>query len=70
MSLDERHLQLRRRLDKLGFNQPLPIGALGLVTALLDDLLQVNSILTGFFLNIKFSFIIFLDYRKFKRGKR
>lgn len=46
MSLDERHLQLRKRLDKLGFNQPLPIGALGLATALLDDLLQASSLIS------------------------
>lgn len=43
MSLDKRHLQLRQQLDALGFNQPLPIGALGLVSALLDDLIQTTE---------------------------
>lgn len=43
MSLDKRHLQLRQQLDALGFNQPLPIGALGLVTALLDDLIHTTE---------------------------
>uniref|UniRef100_A0A336K4M7 CSON010707 protein n=1 Tax=Culicoides sonorensis TaxID=179676 RepID=A0A336K4M7_CULSO len=43
MSLDERHLQLRKHLDKLGFNQPLPIGAIGLVSALVDDLIQTTE---------------------------
>ncbi|XP_063697169.1 centrosomal protein of 135 kDa-like [Culicoides brevitarsis] len=43
MSLDEKQLQLRKHLDKLGFHQPLPIGAIGLVSALVDDLIQTTE---------------------------
>lgn len=38
MNIDARHKLLREKLDSLGFTQPLPIGSLAIVSALLDDL--------------------------------
>lgn len=45
MNLDNRYALLRNKLDNLGFSQPLPIGALSIVSAILDDLiLTTNSL--------------------------
>lgn len=38
MDINARHKLLREKLDSLGFTQPLPIGSLAIVSALLDDL--------------------------------
>lgn len=43
MDLDSRYSLVRDKLYTLGFDQPLPIGSLGLVTALLDDLVKTTS---------------------------
>lgn len=40
---DMRHNGLRKRLDVLGFTQPLPLGAVPLVGALLEDLIQTTE---------------------------
>lgn len=45
MNADNRYSLLRNKLDTLGFTQPLPIGALSIVSAILDDLvLTTNSL--------------------------
>lgn len=45
MDVDARYSVLREKLDTLGFTQPLPIGSLAVVTAILDDLiLTTNSL--------------------------
>lgn len=45
MNVDNRYSLLRNKLDTLGFTQPLPIGALSIVSAILDDLvLTTNSL--------------------------
>lgn len=41
--INERHSYLRNKLDILGFNQPLPIGALSVVSAILDDLIKTTD---------------------------
>lgn len=38
-----RHGDIRQKLDALGFCQPLPSGALGLVGAILEDLLKTTD---------------------------
>lgn len=38
MGIDARHKLLREKLDSMGFTQPLPIGSLAIVSALLDDI--------------------------------
>lgn len=43
MDIEARHALLRSKLDKLGFNQPLPIGSFAIVTALLNDLVLTTS---------------------------
>lgn len=43
MNIDARHKLLREKLDSLGFSQPLPIGSLAIVSALLDDLVLSNK---------------------------
>jgi len=43
MDIDSRYTTIRNRLDTLGFCQPLPIGALGVVSAILDDLIQTTD---------------------------
>lgn len=43
MDLDSRYSIVRDKLYTLGFDQPLPIGSLGIVTALLDDLVKTTS---------------------------
>ncbi|XP_058173833.1 centrosomal protein of 135 kDa [Anopheles ziemanni] len=43
MEIEERHSELRRRLDVLGFGHPLPLGAIGIVSAILDDLIQTSE---------------------------
>ncbi|XP_055614465.1 centrosomal protein of 135 kDa-like [Uranotaenia lowii] len=40
IDIDSLHVDLRKRLDLLGFNHPLPIGAIGIVSAILDDLIK------------------------------
>ena len=42
-SSEMKHNGLRKRLDVLGFTQPLPLGAVPLVGALLDDLIQTTE---------------------------
>lgn len=45
MNNDNRYALLRNKLDAMGFTQPLPIGALSIVSAILDDLvLTTNSL--------------------------
>lgn len=45
MDVDARYSLLRDKLDTLGFTQPLPIGSLAIVAAILDDLiLTTNSL--------------------------
>lgn len=41
--LNERHSYLRNKLDILGFKQPLPIGAISVVGAILDDLIKTTE---------------------------
>lgn len=43
MDLDTRYTITRERAYSLGFDQPLPIGSLAIVTALLDELLQSSA---------------------------
>lgn len=43
MDIDARHSLLRAKLNNLGFTQPLPIGSLAIVSALLDDLVLTNK---------------------------
>lgn len=43
MSLDATYSIIRDKLYSLGFDQPLPIGSLPIVTALLDDLLKTGD---------------------------
>ncbi|XP_058833557.1 centrosomal protein of 135 kDa [Topomyia yanbarensis] len=43
MDLDALHSDLRKRLDVLGFNHPLPLGAIGIVSAILDDLIKTSE---------------------------
>lgn len=38
-----RHGDIRQKLDALGFCQPLPTGALGVVGAILEDLLKTTD---------------------------
>ncbi|XP_050097356.1 centrosomal protein of 135 kDa [Anopheles aquasalis] len=40
MDIESRHSELRQRLDHLGFGHPLPLSAIGIVSAILDDLIQ------------------------------
>ncbi|XP_058066585.1 centrosomal protein of 135 kDa [Anopheles bellator] len=40
MDIETRHSELRQRLDCLGFGHPLPLSAIGIVSAILDDLIQ------------------------------
>ncbi|XP_055621709.1 centrosomal protein of 135 kDa isoform X2 [Toxorhynchites rutilus septentrionalis] len=41
--MDLLHSDLRKRLDVLGFNHPLPLGAIGIVSAILDDLIKTSE---------------------------
>lgn len=41
--LDNRHASIREKLYTFGFEQPLPINAMGLVSALLDDLIKTTE---------------------------
>uniref|UniRef100_A0A499FV14 Centrosomal protein of 135 kDa n=1 Tax=Anopheles farauti TaxID=69004 RepID=A0A499FV14_9DIPT len=43
MEIEARHSDLRNRLDGLGFGQPLPLSAIGIVSAILDDLIQTSE---------------------------
>lgn len=43
MDIDALHSDLRKRLDVLGFNHPLPLGAIGIVSAILDDLIKTSE---------------------------
>ncbi|XP_053683707.1 centrosomal protein of 135 kDa [Sabethes cyaneus] len=43
MDIDALHCDLRKRLDVLGFNHPLPLGAIGIVSAILDDLIKTSE---------------------------
>uniref|UniRef100_A0AAG5DMN2 Uncharacterized protein n=1 Tax=Anopheles atroparvus TaxID=41427 RepID=A0AAG5DMN2_ANOAO len=43
MEIEARHSELRKRLDLLGFGHPLPLGAIGIVSAILDDLIQTSE---------------------------
>uniref|UniRef100_A0A182N2Z7 Centrosomal protein of 135 kDa n=1 Tax=Anopheles dirus TaxID=7168 RepID=A0A182N2Z7_9DIPT len=43
MEIEARHNDLRNRLDGLGFGQPLPLSAIGIVSAILDDLIQTSE---------------------------
>ena len=43
MNFDTEYSKIREQLYKLGFDQPLPIGSLPIVTALLDDLIIQTS---------------------------
>ncbi|KFB46792.1 AGAP010985-PA-like protein [Anopheles sinensis] len=43
MEIEDRHSELRKRLDVLGFGHPLPLGAIGIVSAILDDLIQTSE---------------------------
>lgn len=43
MDLDTRYAITRDRAYSLGFEQPLPIGSLAIVTALLDELVQTSG---------------------------
>lgn len=42
-SSDMKHNGLRKRLDVLGFSQPLPLGAVPLVGAILEDLIRTTE---------------------------
>uniref|UniRef100_A0A182NZX5 Uncharacterized protein n=1 Tax=Anopheles epiroticus TaxID=199890 RepID=A0A182NZX5_9DIPT len=43
MEIEARHSELRKRLDGLGFGHPLPLSAIGIVSAILDDLIQTSE---------------------------
>ncbi|GAB0100568.1 centrosomal protein of 135 kDa [Sergentomyia squamirostris] len=43
MDIDVRQKNLRKKLDLLGFRQQLPVSAVGLVSALLEDLLKTTE---------------------------
>lgn len=43
MNLDKRYTLLRDKLDNLGFSQPLPIGALSIVSSILDELIFTSN---------------------------
>nr|XP_049466125.1 centrosomal protein of 135 kDa isoform X2 [Anopheles coluzzii] len=43
MDIEARHSELRTRLDVLGFGHPLPLSAIGIVSAILDDLIQTSE---------------------------
>lgn len=43
MDIDARHSLLRDKLNNYGFTQPLPIGSIAIVSALLDDLILTNK---------------------------
>ncbi|XP_053669259.1 centrosomal protein of 135 kDa [Anopheles marshallii] len=43
MDIEGRHSELRKRLDVLGFGHPLPLSAIGIVSAILDDLIQTSE---------------------------
>ncbi|XP_038107833.1 centrosomal protein of 135 kDa isoform X2 [Culex quinquefasciatus] len=43
MDIDTLHADLRKRLDILGFNHPLPLGAIGIVSAILSDLIKTSE---------------------------
>lgn len=43
MNLDAEYKQVREDLYQMGFNQPLPIGSLALVQALLGDLVKTTN---------------------------
>ncbi|XP_058457113.1 putative leucine-rich repeat-containing protein DDB_G0290503 [Malaya genurostris] len=47
MELDALHSDLSKRLHVLGFNHPLPLGAIGIVSAILDDLIRTSEKLNG-----------------------
>lgn len=41
--LDNKHAYIREKLYTLGFEQPLPINAMGIVSDLLDDLIKTTE---------------------------
>lgn len=41
--VDNNFILLRKKLDILGFSQPLPISAYALVSAILDDLVKTTD---------------------------
>jgi hypothetical protein len=41
--MENKHNQLRKRLDLMGYDYPLPAGAINLVSSILDDLLQTTE---------------------------
>lgn len=41
--LDNKHACIREKLYALGFEQPLPINAMGLVSELLNDLIKTTE---------------------------
>lgn len=41
--LESRYKDLREQLYTLGFHQQLPIGSIGIVSALLEDLIKVTD---------------------------
>lgn len=43
MDIDARYSLLRGKLNNLGFTQPLPLGSLAIVSALLDDLVLTEK---------------------------
>uniref|UniRef100_A0A1Q3G3E5 Putative myosin class ii heavy chain n=1 Tax=Culex tarsalis TaxID=7177 RepID=A0A1Q3G3E5_CULTA len=43
MDIDTLHADLRKRLDILGFNHSLPLGAIGIVSAILSDLIKTSE---------------------------
>lgn len=43
MDVESRYTFLREKLHDMGFTQPLPIGSLAVVSALLDDLILTNK---------------------------
>lgn len=43
MDIEARHSLLREKLNNYGFTQPLPIGSIAVVSALLDDLILTNK---------------------------
>lgn len=43
MDMEERQKNLRKKLDLLGFRQPLPVAGVGLVSALVEDLLKTTD---------------------------
>lgn len=43
MDIEARHTFLREKLNSYGFTQPLPVGSIAIVSALLDDLILTNK---------------------------